>query len=66
MKRGSFNVVRWSKNGRLDVIRRITLQEAIRVAEEFSRQSDFNVGSIRRTTDGRFVGQAIRGEFRFS
>lgn len=65
MKRGSFNVVRWTKSGRLDVIRRVTLQEAIRVAEAFSRENDFNVGSIRRT-DGRFVGQAIRGEFRFS
>jgi hypothetical protein len=66
MPRGSFNLIRWTDNGRQDVVRRITLQEAIRLAEEHSRQSDFYLGSVRRLPNGDFVGQAIRGVFTFA
>lgn len=64
-KRGSFNVITYGKGGRLDVIRRVTLAYAIRLAEEHSRIDDFSMAAIRRLPDGKHVGMALRGQFQF-
>jgi hypothetical protein len=63
--RGSFNLIRYTRGGRLDVLRRITLRTAIQKAEEHSRLDDFNMAAIRRVPDGKYIGVALRGQFRF-
>lgn len=64
-KRGSFNAILWSGSGR-ELVRRVTLAEAIRAAEDHSRADRFNVGSVRRLPHGQLVGQAIHGQFTFA
>lgn len=65
IKRGGFNVITYDKSGRLAVIRRVTLSCAIELAENHSRIDDYCMAAIRRLHDGRCVGLALKGEFRF-
>jgi len=64
-KRGSFNVITYDKNGRLNVVRRVTLAFAIKAAEEHSRLDDFNMAAVRKLPEGSYVGMALRGVFQF-
>ena len=63
-KRGGFNVITYDRGSRLLVIRRVTLQCAIELAEQHSRPEGA-MASIRRLTDSACVGIAVKGQFRF-
>lgn len=65
IKRGGFNVIAYGKSGRDFIVRRVTLQCAIKLAEDHSRTDGENYASIRRLYDGASVGLAFRGVFRF-
>ncbi len=65
IKHGGFNVITYGATGRDYVIRRVTLQCAIKLAEDHSRIDSGNYASVRRLHDGACVGLALRGEFRF-
>lgn len=65
IKHGGFNVIAYGKSGRDYIVRRVTLQCAIKLAEDHSRVDASNYASVRRLHDGECVGLALHGEFRF-
>lgn len=64
IKRGGFNVIAYDRGSRLYIIRRVTLQCAIKLAEDHS-QLEGSMASIRRLSDGACAGIAVKGKFRF-
>jgi hypothetical protein len=65
MARGSFNTVLYGAQGERQIVRRRTLAEARRIAEEHAQAQEGNYASVVRVSDGRNVGLALRGVFQF-